>query len=255
MTDKERIIQLFNTNVKGKIPNVSDQNQKHDGKYGHWLEKQFGIPANRNNAPDLLGYELKNQTTSKISFGDWSANYYIFKDDDFSDIFQGRKTEEKRDIFLRIFGHNVTGRYSWSGSPCPKINKYNDFGQVLSISNDNNILAIYSYSQDKRSEKSTIVPIKLQKENLILALWEEKSLQGNLEKKFNQKGWFTCKTDSTGAYNEICFGAPMNYSTWLDLVRKGIVFFDSGMHEGNSRPYSIWRTNNAYWDSLIIERY
>lgn len=31
--------------------------------------------------------------------------------------------------------------------------------------------------------------------------------------------------------------------------------FDSGMYEGNPRPYSQWRANNNLWDSLIIESY
>ena len=39
------------------------------------------------------------------------------------------------------------------------------------------------------------------------------------------------------------------------LVIQGIVFFDSGMYEGNPRPYSQWRANNNLWDSLIIESY
>ena len=29
----------------------------------------------------LLGFEMKNQTTSKTTFGDWSPNYFIFNDE------------------------------------------------------------------------------------------------------------------------------------------------------------------------------
>ena len=47
----------------------------------------------------------------------------------------------------------------------------------------------------------------------------------------------------------------MNYDEWLGLVQKGIVFFDSGMYEGNVRPYSQWRANNDFWESLIVEIY
>ena len=47
----------------------------------------------------------------------------------------------------------------------------------------------------------------------------------------------------------------MNFDNWLDLVRKGVVFFDSGMYEGNSRNYSQWRANNSYWESLIVREY
>ena len=79
MEDKEKIVKLFIDNVKGNIADTSSSNQNHDGKTGHWLEKKMGITHNADNKPDLFGYEMKNETTSgKISFGDWSADEYIF---------------------------------------------------------------------------------------------------------------------------------------------------------------------------------
>lgn len=47
----------------------------------------------------------------------------------------------------------------------------------------------------------------------------------------------------------------MIYENWIKLVKQGVVFFDSGMYQGNKRPYSQWRANNSYWDSLITENY
>ena len=268
MDEKKEIIELFFKNVKGRKPNIDGMNIKHDGKYGHWLERQFGIVANRNNAPDLYGYELKSQTASKTSFGDWSANEYIYKSSQYREFFQGKTDSEKRNSFIRIFGKSnlkKNGRYSWSGSPCPKINVYNAFGQRLEITNTKDIVAVYSYSFDMRGDKSTIVPEALQNENLVIAKWyglslpkanrKQKCLKYRVEDKFNQKGWFTCKMDNTGAYSQICFGKPMSYDNWINLVSEGIVFFDSGMYEGNSRNYSQWRANNNFWDSLIIEIY
>lgn len=79
MKEKEKIVELFRKHVKGKSPDVSSSHINHDGKVGHWLEKQFGISHNASNEADLLGYELKTDTGSKISFGDWSANRYVFK--------------------------------------------------------------------------------------------------------------------------------------------------------------------------------
>ncbi|MFI3227840.1 MAG: LlaMI family restriction endonuclease, partial [Clostridia bacterium] len=137
--------------------------------------------------------------------------------------------------------------------------------QVLIIEANLDIVALYSYSKDMRVNKSTIVPLQLQAENLEIARWygltdrngikTNKCLSSKLENKFGENGWFTCKTDSYGNYNEICFGDPFNFNQWIDLVRRGIVFFDSGMYQGNKRPYSQWRANNTYWDSLIVERY
>lgn len=217
----------------------------------------------------MWGYELKNETTSgKTSFGDWSANQYVYTNPQYSIYFKGKKKLEKREDFLRIFGKpnpEKGGRCSWSGSPCPKIECFNDFGQKLIIAENKDILAIYCYSKDKRVNKQEVVPKELQLENLEIARWygeisptqkkNDKCLKAKLEDKFNDKGWFTCKTNKDGLYCKICFGKPMNYDEWIELVKKGIVYFDSGMHQGNPRPYSQWRANNNYWDSLITETY
>ncbi|MEA2016928.1 MAG: LlaMI family restriction endonuclease [Campylobacterota bacterium] len=259
--NKKQIIELFNTNVKGKKPDTSSSNPKHHGKGGHWLEEQMGIIPNGDNAPDILGYEMKNQTTSKTSFGDWQADEYIY--------IHGRGKNPKRnntninynitrDNFLEIFGKpnmNKNGRYSWSGQPCPKYGNYNDFGQKLIIDSDNNIIALYSFSEDKRSNKFTIIPQNMQIDNLVIAKWNVLSLQKKLENKFNQKGWFKCTMDNNGFYNSIHFGLPMTYDTWINLVKQGIVIFDSGMYQGNARPYAMWRAVNSFWDSLIVESY
>ena len=75
ISDEEmKIIELFKKNVYGRLPDTNSFNQRHDGKDGHWLERQMGITANANNEPDLYGYEMKNSTGSKTTFGDWSAN-------------------------------------------------------------------------------------------------------------------------------------------------------------------------------------
>ena len=47
----------------------------------------------------------------------------------------------------------------------------------------------------------------------------------------------------------------MTFDNWIKLVGKGIVFFDSGMYQGNARPYSQWRADNGYWNSLITETF
>ena len=91
LEDKKKILKLFKNNVLGKAPDTESFNQRHDGKDGHWLEAQMGIARNGDNAPDLFGFEMKNQTTSKTSFGDWSADYYIFKKKNFfKDIWEAK---------------------------------------------------------------------------------------------------------------------------------------------------------------------
>ena len=40
----------------------------------------MGIIPNENNDADIFGFEMKKQTKAKTTFGDWTANYYLFKD-------------------------------------------------------------------------------------------------------------------------------------------------------------------------------
>lgn len=254
-----RIVNLFMENVFGKRADTTDQNQNHDGKKGHWLEKQMGISQNSSNAPDLLGFEMKNQTTSKTTFGDWSPNYFIFNDKNIIPKEKGITAVQRRDThFLPVWGQpneKKDGRLSWSGKPIPKIGQWNDFGCILLVTQKNDIEIVYDYSKDLRPNKNCIVPEFYRIPNLVIARWDANSLAEKVNSKFNKKGWFTCKTDDLGVYNRICFGDPITFNDWVDLVRNGIVFFDSGMYETNSRPYSQWRANNSYWDSLIKRTY
>lgn len=245
----KNIVALFYQNVKGKKPETSSSNIKHDGKEGHWLETQMGIAHNANNSPDLFGFEMKNNTSSKTTFGDWSADFYVFKD---------KKNGISRDDFLKIFGKPnklKKGRYSWSGSPCPQINKTNIFGQKLIVDKNANILAIYDYSKDNRKDKSRVVPSQFQVNNLILAKWKARSLKKKLEDKFNMRGWFKCSKNEKGIYTKIDFGEPINFNNWIKGVKKGLIFLDSGMYQGNLRNYSQWRAYNKYWNELIVATY
>ncbi|MEI8129982.1 MAG: LlaMI family restriction endonuclease [bacterium] len=246
---KKRIIQLFIDNVKGRTPDTHSSNIRHDGKGGHWLEKQMGIAHNASNTPDIDGFEMKNDTTSKTTFGDWSPNYRIYK--------KGNDYGLDRTKFLEIFGAPnpaKDNRYSWSGKPVPKINKYNSFGQKLEIDKNNNILAMYSFSKDERLNKSKIVPKLLQKDGLVIARWDCEKMTVRVERKFNKLGWFKCLIKD-GVYTKIVFGDPISFRTWIAGVKKGQIFFDSGMYAGNPRPYAQWRADNKYWDSLITDEY
>mgnify|MGYP006124768743 CR=1 FL=1 len=66
---ESKILTLFRENVKGRNLSAMGAATKHDGAAGHRLETLFGIKHNGDNAPDLLGYELKSDTKSKTTFG------------------------------------------------------------------------------------------------------------------------------------------------------------------------------------------
>lgn len=251
--NKKKIIELFINNVKGKKPEV--QGRRHHGSHGHWLERQMGIKANSSNLADIFGYEMKTHTASKTSFGDWSPDKSLWG------RYRSEPTIKKlnRDKeFLVAFGQanpNKEDRYSWSGMPVPKVKQFNRFGQKLIITPGQDIQAIYNYSADMRTNKSDIIPKELQKQNLLVAQWTKAKIKPKLERKFNQKGWFKCTLNGCGVFDAIVFGEPMNYENWLNLVREGHVFFDSGMYQGNPRPYSHWRASNNLWDKLVVSRY
>jgi hypothetical protein len=246
--DKQIIIDLFNAKVRGKRPDLSSFNKRHAGRGGHWLEKQMGISHNASNLPDTNGFEMKNDTCGRTTFGDWSASHYIFRSEEYG---------LGRDKFMSVFGHynGKKRRYSWSGKPIPKINTYNHFGQILLIDNDDNINILYSFKEDARPNKQSLIPTNLQKPTLLLAQWNAKWMQEKVENKFNKSGWFKCIKNADGIYTNIVFGDPISYKDWLRGVRKGLIFFDSGMYQGNSRNYSQWRADNSYWDLLVTETY
>jgi len=259
MTNEQKIVQIFMENVHGKQANTVGMNLNHDGSKGHWLEKQMGIKPNASNAPDLLGFEMKNQTTSKTTFGDWSPNYFIFNDKEIIPREKGITAVQRRNThFLPIWGQpNVEkdNRLSWSGKPIPKIDQWNDFGCILLVKPNNDIEIVYNYQRDLRPHKETIVPEIYQNGSIVIARWDAVKLAKKVNDKFNQKGWFTCKTDPLGVYNQICFGDPITFEDWIYLVKTGVVFYDSGMYETNPRPYAQWRANNSYWNSLIRRTY
>jgi hypothetical protein len=244
MQTSDLILSLFRANVFGKkAPKVQGEA---DGAQGHWLEKQFGLTPNGRNEPDIDGFELKKDS-NRISFGDWSADYYLFKSEHHS---------LSRSEFLKIFGTFTPqkNRFSWSGSVVPKYGFWNEFGQRLYIDELNNVYALYNWVMDLRTDKEKIVPHEFRTNNVVLACWKASSLSAKVEEKFNIKGWFICLKDESGAFVELGFGEPIAFPMFIEYVKSGDVFFDSGMYEGNDRPYSQWRANKSFWYERIVVR-
>ena len=151
---KEELKRLFIKNVFGKTPNIDGYNLNHNGAKGHWLEKQFGKKPDADNNADFWGYECKNHTTSgKTTYGDWTANEYIFDKDNLHGL--------DREQFLKIWGKpnkNKKGRLSWSGEHVPKFSngKYTSYGQQMLVDSDCNILIKYNFLKDQRIDKDEI---------------------------------------------------------------------------------------------------
>jgi len=264
---RQRLIELFKKNVYGKIPDVSAYNTGHDGKAGNWLEEQMGVNPNAANEPDLHGIEIKTDTKSALSLGSWDPNYWIFLDE---------KYRMTRYDFMEIFGkyNSKKKMYSWSGTPVPKIGGPNEFGVRIDIDSNNNISFIYSHTDDKRSNKSSIVPKNLQIEDLTIVRWDadydesrtntrtKAGMRKKVENKYNNNGWCKCFRETEdgvlGAYNSIGFGDPMTFETFMKHFKTGDIYFDCGMHQSkkkNIRNYCQWRVSKTFSASLIVERY
>lgn len=253
---KNEIIELFMTNVRGK--KYIKNNAKNDGDEGHWLEKNMHLSLNSNNAPDIGGYEMKKDS-KKISFGDWSAEYLFSAKRKLLEKINGNDIKINRDEFIKNFGNlneDNVNRYSWSGSCIPKYGSYNNCGQKLIIDEENNIQALYSYEHDKRDNKKT----EIYKDKIIcIAVWSKEKMERHVNAKFNQKGFFVCKKNMDGVYEKICFGMPISYEMFIEKIKSGDIFFDSGMYHDsinpNPRQYSQWRACQKFWHNLLIEEY
>ena len=202
---REKIVEMFDQNVKGKkyTKNIDD---KHDGREGHWLEKLMGIKPNSNNKPDLYGYEMKKQS-AKISFGDWSADEYLFSKNKQKLIDMNQfDISMTRDEFIKAFGNQNSKRaerYSWSGKCVPKYGKWNECGQKLYIDDDNNILALYC---NKHDERGLSIRDELKTGTIRIAIWYRNKMKKRIENKFNQNVFFICKKNKDKEYDKICFG-------------------------------------------------
>lgn len=249
------IIKKFMDNVKGKEVIFE---KTHCGSEGFWLEKQFGIEHNCINEPDIFGYELKKDS-KKITFGDFSASEYMFtkkktflnKINEFSE-----NVVISRDEFLHYFGLAnplKNNRYSWSGKCVPKYNEWNTCGQMMKFNDDLDLCVYYSFEKDLREMKMNI-PKYLQKD-IIIAIWKKSKLEQHINKKFNKSGFFICKKVD-GKYEKLCFGKPFDFYYFVNNVKNKNIIFDSGMHEGNNRNYSQFRSLKInFWDNLITEEY
>lgn len=94
---KMKIVEIFKEQVQGKAPDVSAANNNHEGKIGHWLEKQFGLNPNANNGADIFGLSLRQ--ILRTTFEDWSANRYIYKEKNMSIFLEKVKLSIKETNF------------------------------------------------------------------------------------------------------------------------------------------------------------
>tara|TARA_B000000477_G_scaffold124579_1_gene132840 strand:+ start:6741 stop:7535 length:795 start_codon:yes stop_codon:yes gene_type:complete len=227
--DKQHIITLFNTYVKGVEICLEGQNIKHCGKEGHWLETQMGINHNGKNEPDIYDYEMK-KSSSKTTLGDFSASEYAFsrknKRNNINTLNNWTdKITLSRSDFIKTFGNpnpSKGNRYSWSGSCVPTYNNWNSNGQILTINENNDIIIYYSFSKDTRSVKMNF-PLFLQTDNIVISLWKSSKMKAHINNKFNKKGFFICKKIGS-TYEKICFGKAFKFEYFIECIKNKKIY-------------------------------
>lgn len=268
-TNKLYIKTLFDTCIKGVEIYSNDtlnKGKKHCGFEGHWLETKMGILHNSKNEPDIYGYEMKKQSSDKITLGDFSASEYVFSKhnkrtclNEMNNWTEENDAKMNKTTFLRTFGNpntNKNNRYSWSGMSVPSYNEWNLNGQLMTINSDNDIIIYYSFSKDTRPIKS-LFPLFLHFDNIAIAIWKASKMKLHINNKFNQKGFFICKKlqKIQNRFEKICFGKAFDFDYFIENIKNKQIIFDSGMHEGNNRNYSHFRGRPSFWNNLFTEEY
>jgi hypothetical protein len=87
---------------------------------------------------------------------------------------------------------------------------------------------------------------------ILLAKWAYQDIKEHVEKKFNQKGFILCKQHCKESFEHIRFGQSITVDIFLNGIRSGNIFLDSGMHANTSRNYSAFRAKGQFLDALII---
>ena len=285
-SEAKRIIkERFNSKVFGKYPDKDELSALHKGALGHWFESMLGSKIDSDGNADILGFECKIDST-KTSWGDWGANYRIFADETFG--FKSSITENMWD-FVRYFGvlreDTIKGSYySWSGTHVPtNLNDSTVAGTTLS-KKDGDILITYNIDDDKRADKSLLLPKYLQKNNLVLMKWcgtnlsfanfkndvivnnrpikvkfnglnQSVSLEARLKRKFNINGMIIGLSDKKRGFYGLRFLKPVSLNDWLLFLENKDVFYDTALTTLNKRPYNQWRSNKKFMLTLEDELY
>jgi hypothetical protein len=238
-----QIKKIFDDKVRDVPLNLDGQNASHSGKYGHKLEKLMGIKHNSKNAPDFPGWEMKTGDSVTTFVDKAPDTFYV----DGIKIPSRQFAKHKQAFFVKYAcakSTDVPTMGGWS------YKKYNHCGQRLCTDDNHNVYIIYDWAHDKRENKDEL---DLNKTPHPIMRWNADSLKNAIEKKFNEKGFFKCIKENN-AYVKICFGKPITFATWIDELKKGIIY-----HDGYSKPKGRWRhvfrAKNTFWDSLITEVY
>lgn len=239
---KQNIITLFETHVKDIDICLGEQNKKHCGKEGHWLEKKMGIIHNAKNEPDIYGYEMK--TGDKVTtFIDKAPDVKYL-----NDAVMKKRDKRTKKQFWEYYASKKDSEIPTIGGW--SVDKFNKSGQKLVVDENRNVNIVYDPQYDTRENKEDI---GLNKNPHIIMQWSETSLSKAIERKYNQRGFFKCIKEGN-CFTKICFGKKITFDTWINGLKEGVIYHD-GYSKLNGRGRHVFRASNKFWNELITEEY
>lgn len=156
-------------------------------------------------------------------------------------------------------------RYSWSGKCAPKYyNKWSECGQILLMNETNDLCIFYCFDKDLRENRADIIPKSIQTQpttNYLVVIWFRAKLESNINNKFNKNGIIIAERkrqegkgkSSHATFNRLRVGKPFDYEHFVHNLFSHRIYFDSGMYDGNNRPYSMFRcADTLFWNELLI---
>jgi len=99
----------------------------------------MGLKSNSKNEPDLLGYEMKTQTKSKITFVDKTPSKKYYKG-----VVVNKQDKDTKRVFWNTFKRQKSEGTTIGGW---KLNKYDNDGQCLKVDDNKNIQVMYLYKK------------------------------------------------------------------------------------------------------------
>lgn len=241
------IVDCWRQNVRGK--SFLKKSSGFDGEEGHWLEKQMNIHPNSDNAPDLHGHEQKKSSRT-ITFIDKQTSSKYFEGAKFANTSTDKLTKEKWwNTFRRDDRPDEARVGGWD------LDSVDYNGQYLEVDTDNNINVKYNYMKDQRSDKDTMVSnFYKNEENHMIAQWNAVDLKKAIEQKFNKHGFYICSKDKNGLYNEISFGPPISFDTWINSFKLKKIYYD-GYSSLTGRWRGTFRASKTWWNMLVNDKY
>lgn len=196
----------------------------------------------------LINDKYTINTDLKKVIGEYCATEYLFSENKkVLDKYNYRNNKKhnncvtvSKEDFYKYFG--VDGKWS-----CAEYGKWNNSGQILFVTQNNDLIIIYNYKYDKRDKH---IPKFLQNKNVVIAYWSHDKLNKHIDKKFN-KGQIICNCNKN-IYTSISFVQPFDYDYFIHAIKSRQIVLQHNMHK-DSKNYTLFKSTTQFWTNLTVK--